>query len=191
MESEDWAIVIDLETLGLRADTVILSCGVVLVDLNGNQSFEELVESGVQVYLDQTVQKCWGRTTTPLTLQWWEDQEINNPDACYCLDPVDSFVNHPTELMEIIKNHWSSMDLKNLKWFARNPVFDFSILNDLCIYCEIDTAWRYGMVRCVKTYIEMTGQIYKIKPENYIPHNSLHDAAKDALLLRLNKDKAV
>lgn len=189
---EEWVVVVDLETLGLKANTVILSCGIVVVDLRGTQEFDELVALGFQVYLDQEIQtKDYGRTTTPSTLTFWEKQKEENPEACYCLNPVDHEVLDPAYLMEAIKSHFDKIDLSSLQWYARNPTFDFGILDDLCIFCEIDTAWRFWNIRCVKTFCENTGDICNIKPDGYIHHNSLHDAAKDALLLRLNRDAQV
>ncbi len=75
--------VTDLETLALETDAVILSCGICIFDNEKQNTFEELVSQGINIYFDQDSQIAKGRKVSQSTLEWWSDQ---GPSAQECLN---------------------------------------------------------------------------------------------------------
>lgn len=152
-------VMIDLETLGISADSVFLSIAAVQFDLRGNTDQEFLMN----VELESALKA--GRTISPGTLQWWLTQRpeimnkmFNNPTPLeYALEELGRFllVNH-------IVSPWGN-----------SANFDLGMLANAYTKACIPLPWRYSNERCYRTAFALSGLKHNVKPEN--AHDLLED----------------
>lgn len=191
------ACVIDIETLGVSDDSIVLSIGVVIADVQQDLSFAELVNSGLYLKVDVSEQQLAGRITDESTVKWWMSQgdAAKRVLAKKKTDvPVEEVVPHMLTYFEKTgynaeKNTWwsrgpldcrvlSNFFLKTSSFYdetLRNPdnhPLKFWMWRDIRTALEILTDSAYGKDHALQSYPGM------------IPHNALHDAACDFIRLR-------
>lgn len=152
-------VVIDLETLSLRPNAVILSIGAVAE--NGEQFYVEL---------DWRMQENMDRDIDADTCLWWGQQE---KDLCP-LNGTKSIHEALDELAEWLAPY----EKDNLFVWARGPQFDIVILEQAYKFLGIEVPWKYSKVRDVRTAIHCKALFY----EDYKPirkHHALDDAICD------------
>lgn len=175
--------VTDTETMGLKTNAVIVSMGVTIFDDTKVDSFQTLLERGINIYFDRTVQQQAGRAIEPGTLDFWRKQgamaerELNQPGV------------QPISAIAELDRYLSTFDLsrKHLKWFCRGPQFDIAKLEDLFAQFKLDAPWHYRKPRCSRSWLDAFGvddDVRLQRPEGMIPHNSLHDAAFEAYMIQ-------
>lgn len=180
--SDNICLVFDFETLDLKPSGVILSMGVCMFDLTKQNTFEELVHQGFNIYFDQEEQKAAGRTVSPDTLAWWERQGpeaqecLNNPHQVPCADLH-------LYMAEFYKSMGYKPHPKTTRWFSRG-YFDAAFLDNFCASFDMEPPYKYWCWRDIRSHLDGAGlgsRNEKLdKPKGMIPHNSWHDAAFDA-----------
>lgn len=177
------AVAVDTETLSLRSSAVILSIGVVWFDMSCVSEFNDLIKNGINLYLDQNVQKKMNRHVCPKTTAWWKEQ---NEEAARLFSETGI---HPSKAAKEIENFLERVPAKKseLRWFCRGPQFDIAKLEDLYTQFDIPTHWSYRKPRCSRTFLDAFGieddKLIK-RPVGMIPHNSMHDAAFEGYILQ-------
>ena len=180
----------DIETLSTRANAIVLSMGICLFNLKKTQTFNEIVEGGIELFFDQQVQKDVGRHIDQSTLTWWakqgeEAQRVLNVDPDIQIHPRE-FYKVFTEFCE--DNNVQVAFLQNqARWFARGPTFDMSIMDDMFRDFNVTSPWKYWLVRDIRTHLEALGlptNLQLERPKNMVHHNALHDAAYDVWALQ-------
>jgi len=153
---------IDIETLGFRPSTCILSVGAIKFDPYSN------AEPGPGFYMkfDVDAQMALGRTTDESTLTWWGEQnetvrnEAMGDDGREpldtCMDALHKFV-------------WGS----DIVW-AQGPTFDMVILENLYAMKGKTVPWQFYQVRDSRTIFTMG-----VDPEMN-KGNDAHNALADA-----------
>lgn len=179
---------LDIETLGTHADSVVLSVGIVAVDSTKDYTYDELIKNGFYKTLQVKPQVDAGRSIQKSTLDWWGTQ---GTDAMSVLKPSSDDIHH-TKLIEDIIDYFDSMGVnkKTVKVYARGSHFDFSILHDLFRKtCGIDQdkmPWNFWNIHDSKTVIEtLLDKRIDVKPEGFIHHNALHDAAREYMNIQI------
>lgn len=175
--------VLDTETLGLRTSSIILSIGVTVFDDSKVDSFEDLVNSGINIFIDRKIQEDAGRTFDQSTLQWWKDQ---GPEAQKALNQQGVSPAQAAILLEAYANSFP-VPRKHLKWYCRGPQFDIAKIEDMFAMFETTSPWHYRKPRCSRTWLDEHGIDDNVKlerPAGMIPHNSLHDAAFEAYMMQ-------
>lgn len=181
-------VTFDIETLDIRPSAIVLSLGVVLFPINKTNKFSELLENGINLYFNKEQQIAKNRTTSPDTIQWWSNQ---SPASRECLNinehmQTDCRELHPA-LWALYKRIDYKPNAKKTRWFSRGS-FDHTILESFCHDMDIETPYKYWCWRDSRSFLDGAKAEYnknKIdKPEGYIPHNSIHDAAYDAYMLQ-------
>ena len=156
---------VDIETLGLNPDAIVLSIGAVRWTLKGGiiGKFHEALHLGAQK----------GRTLTPETIQFWIDQPRN-----FGLDNTHRYLPSTSlqHLREFICLYWTSK--KSTIW-AQGPQFDITILEHMYKEQELPIPWEYNSVRDVRTLWKLFP--YKSDVPNAHKHNALEDARTEAL----------
>ena len=151
-------VVIDLETLSLKPNAVILSIGAVAE--NGEQFYVEL---------DWRVQQKT-RAVDAITCLWWGQQE---KDLC----PLNGTALLWAALEEL--SHWlAPYDKDTLFIWARGPQFDITILESAFEQEKIPVPWKYNRVRDIRTAIHC----HSLSFDDYKPvrkHHALDDAVAD------------
>lgn len=185
------AAFVDLETLAIETDAVILSCGICVVDMDQCNTFEELIQQGVNIYFDQDSQIAKGRIVSQSTLEWWGNQ---GPEAQHCLNNPNKV--NIRDFYAVLNPVFHQLGLgdspyhsarKKLKWYARGPHFDISKMESLFTDFNVTPPWKYYNIRDIRTWLECNGledNLKLVKPSSMIPHNSLHDAAFDGWMMQ-------
>lgn len=178
----------DIETLSTRAQAVVLSIGMCFFDDAKVQTFDEIVDSGIELFFDRDSQVEKGRHIMPSTIQWWNQQ---GEEARRVLEAEDvitprDFYPHFEAFCEKsgLNSNWVK---KYCKWYIRGPHFDISITDNLFEDYNVDTPWKYFKVRDIRTWLECNGledNAKLVKPSSMVAHNALHDAAFDAYMMQ-------
>lgn len=180
-------LVVDVETLGLRENTVILAMAVVPFNFANPLSFDEYVNNGFMVKFSAEEQiKKYRHSITKSTLQFWKNQPKSVRDMNLIPMKTDrTVVAGCQELIDYIQTSKYS----NGFVFSRRSQFDFPKLNYL--YEEsanLKQPWSVWKERDVVTMIDVltgseNGQYTPPSgiPKSFIKHYCLHDCAFDAI----------
>lgn len=149
-------IVIDLETLGLSPDSIILSIGAVAT--NGEKFYTELDWKEQQHH----------RKVDPATCMWWGQQD---KDLC----PIKG----ETLLYDALNDLslWLPEDKESFKIWARGPQFDISLLEHAYGELGLAVPWKYRNVRDVRTALDIIPPQALSEPKR--KHHALDDAVAD------------
>lgn len=181
--------IIDIETLGTSASSVVLSVGMVVVDSEKDYTFDELIFDGFYEKLDVAGQVKAGRKLDKSTLDWWATQ---GTEARRVLTPASTDIPH-CGLSERMTKYLDKKGTKkkNLRVYSRGSHFDFGILHDLFRVTCNETAdqlpWNWWHIHDSKTVVyTLLGYDIrnKIKPAGFIYHNALHDAAREYITIQ-------
>lgn len=179
---------IDLETLGLRTDAVILSVGVVPFTFEDAPDFQNLCADGHYFKLSVRDQIELGRTIDDSTAEWWQNQ---GKDAARVLKRSADDL-HPEHFIEDFAKVFSTKNGYNPKesWIiSRGNVFDLGKLYTLHEAYDGDVPWHGKRERDIRSFFDaLVGTTDGIvhptsETPGFIHHNSLHDAAVDVVAL--------
>lgn len=154
-------VMIDLETLGLHADCVILSIGAIEFDLDSGDIGNSL---GRNVEIEDQLKR--GRRITGDTLKFWLAQERDALDSCLrAAVPLESALYDFGEFLydNEIKFIW-----------ANGVAFDIGILQNAFNSIPLPLPWAYYNVRDFKTLRELLEP-----PSTIIERRSEHNALAD------------
>lgn len=143
-------VMVDIETLGLRADSRIVSIGAVRY---GSEFYTEIAQwrySGFFVDGD--------------TLAWWEKQG-GLPNNAMKVDPSQAVRDFAAWLGDDFDEVW-----------ANGPQFDLAVLEHHFRVFGVRVPWRYDQVRDYRTVRELFKQRGKAPPTKEVSHNALQDA---------------
>jgi len=155
---------IDLETLGVEPDSVVMTLGAIKFD-----PFSD-TEPHTPLYLRGDVEEQseqYGRSIDENTLAWWgrQAQEIQD----------EAFGDHSDRVtvQEMLRqlNKWC-VGLDYI--WCQGPTFDFVILQDLYKGAQKPTPWNYWQIRDSRTLFSMMPQ----DPRKAI-QEELHNALAD------------
>jgi DNA-binding XRE family transcriptional regulator len=182
-------LVIDTETLGTKPDSVILSLGAYFVDVEKDiPSFDKIVEDGFYMKFDAKEQIDDGRTVDKATLEWWEKEGDVAKDVLAASDNDVSY----TRLFEGLNNYLKG---KTDYWiFARSPSFDFTVLDNIRNYNNIESLWPFYHEKDIRTFLDTMLMVLPFEeqwnkfnlPKELWPsdgvitsHHALYDVATD------------
>ena len=161
------AVMLDLETLGTRPDTVILTLGAVKFD-----PFDAEGDFGPGIYmrLDIEEQLRLGRTVDDSTIEWWAQQDsIVRDEAFYGgeRDDLDTLHRELNRFLVGVGDIW-----------CQGPVFDIAILEDLYRSRNWGLPWSFWQIRDSRTLFSVHGDP-RIKGRDQA-HNALVDCIYQA-----------
>lgn len=174
-------IALDIETLSLSTNCVIVNVGAVYFDPEVVDSFEDLSNRAIVLPFDRILQVEAGRHTSQDTLEWWEKQ---SSEAKRQLDRPGS---HPKVIAEILRTYMYNHGNKHSRWYCRGSHFDVARLESLFELFDTVPPWHYRKPRCSRTVLDewgITDDMLVQRPENMIPHNSGSDAAFEAFMMQ-------
>lgn len=157
---------VDLETLGTTADSVILSIGAVRFDLDSDK-----IDDGgfyASVSIDSNLEL--GRRVTESTLLWWMKQSQAAQHVFF--EEKSTLANALTEFTE-----WFG-DAKYI--WSNGADFDLPMIAHAYKQLGGETPWDFFNSRCVRTYKNLPFAKAVAKPEVGIKHNALSDALSQA-----------
>lgn len=188
--------IFDIESLATTPDCKILSLSAIAFDPNPETEldFDYLVSNGIEIKFD--IKKQPNRTVDMGTVEWWKNQ---NEEAKKVLIPSEKDVSLMEGILAFRKYlKDNGVDRNKSLAYCRGMSFDFPILKNILmdLFPEEDVysiePVNYYRQRDVRSKIEgmvLNRNYIKVPlPENtlknFIPHNSLHDCAKDILMLK-------
>ena len=159
-------VLIDLETLGTKADAVIISIGAVHFDLESDKMADEGFYSSVSV--DSNFD--YGRKVDESTLLWWLKQT-----------PAAQVVFHePKVHLETALNELIDWYPREATVWGNGPDFDVAMLEHAFAQCGLTPPWPYWGKHCLRTYRALPGAKKVPKIEPAVAHHALHDAVAEA-----------
>lgn len=172
MDTQAVHIAIDVESLGLRPNSVVVSIGLV--------AFTIAAGTIATLYLvpNRQEQVSAGRVVCDATVAWWAQQEVA-PCSVF-KDPEVSVYS----ALESIKNF---VDLLQVSHAGIDGVwgygadFDNAMVQDLFATFGVEPAWNYKLNRCGRTATRIAGVSSE---KSKIPHHALYDALAQANTIR-------
>ena len=186
-------LLFDIETLGTREDTVILSIACVPFVFEEHECFDIYLTKGFFVKLDVKDQiRKHRRTMSEATLEWWKKQSHNARE--WNLKPAAgdrTLIDGLTALSKFIGN--TDYNFQESYVFSRGTYFDFPKLEHAYeVSAGLKVPFNTYKIRDVRTFIDIMAGVndgsYTVRFCNvskFVKHDCLHDAAMDAT--RLNE----
>lgn len=141
-------VMVDIETLALDADALVLSIGVIPFDCVGKDG-PWFGESFLAVP-NLTEQIMMGRTIETSTQTWWGDPEREAASLHWRAPPKQLTVRSAlAELSGFIR------EAEAPRVWANGAVFDIGILNSLYAQCGMKVPWKYNAVRDARTLYDV------------------------------------
>lgn len=164
-------IMLDMETLGVRPGSVILSIGATLIQP------KEAYEAGITHHnfyrkIDYKNSLDCGFTTDANTIKWWEGQDRATWEEMM-RDTVSV-----TQALNEFSDYCNSVGDSRLIW-SKGADFDCVLLSEYYLRMGIERPWKYNQTRCYRTLSELQG----VPAPDYIntyKHNALADAIHQA-----------
>ncbi len=179
---------LDIETLGLRDDAIILSVGAVKFDpqyLGNTPDGPSPILDGFYVAVDPEDAARHGGTTTVSTLQWWlhpdrqaawkELQEMRQIDLFSALDGLALWMRAESDKAQTTA--------RNLIVWGNSPSFDCAKLKNSMARVGVDCPWEFRKERDLRTIASLDWNVRK--PNQGTAHTALADATNQAVHVQL------
>lgn len=165
-------IMIDLETLGTKPNSAILSIGAVAFDKDGIHD-----EFYVNIDLQSSIDFEYDIDSS--TVYWWlsQDKEAGSVLSKDLLPVGSCMVN----LSDFIKEHQPT------EIWANSPSFDLVMLKNAFEKQGVEVNWKFWLERDFRTFLSLTGA-ERVYPT--VAHNALEDAKAQVQTLINYWDKA-
>lgn len=160
-------MMLDLETLGTRPGSVILSIGACVFDEHGpidNVAFTFHAD----LYLsDQTARGC---TIDPDTVLWWLQQKDDARMAVVNRTPISVMA-----ALGLLYNFYERNDCETV--WSNGADFDIPLITDLYKRAGLAPPWKYNAGRDVRTIFALIlKKLGDFGHKNDMGHHALHDA---------------
>lgn len=189
--------IIDLETLGSSPDSVVVDMSILVFDPDPNvmQPLDELIKNGKRFKISIESQRGT-RSTSPSTVAWWKEQSAEAKKNLRASPEDITIEDAVKEALKFLKdsgvNQWKSQG------WCRGMSFDFPILVDMIrqTYGTNETDQyepvKFWAQRDIRTAIEAYSMVrgMSMTPlrkgalDGFVHHDSIHDCAKDVIMLK-------
>lgn len=160
-------LMVDIETMGTKSKSVILSLAAVEFDIETGETGQEFYEKiDFQTALDV------GLEVSASTILWWLKQ---NEKARLELAEAKSKSIHQVlvEFSQFVKK--VKPESGPLQVWGNSARFDLGLLDDAYRAIKIETPWVFWDERCVRTLVSFAPGIKKETVFKGDAHNALHD----------------
>lgn len=172
-------VMLDLETLGNKSNSALLSIGAVEFNI-------ETGEIGRKFYKVINLQSCLdiGLKINASTFYWWLQQNQGARDAV-C---VDKKFDIQTALHMF--SGWMKDCIKDVQIWGNGARFDIGILEDAYVACGIqEMPWSFRSERDVRTLVSFAPEIKTAHPFKGTEHNPIDDCIHQIEYCVLTWDK--
>lgn len=170
-------VMIDIETMGNRPTSAIMSIGAVVFD-----PFESTVDISKSLSLKVSLESCmsYGLTVDASTIEWWLRQSEGARDGII----TEKWMTHPLLASLDGLSRW--MPYGAIVW-AHGPSFDLVILENAYRAVKQPCPWSFRSARCTRTIYDLAGVDLKTTGlrEGHIDHNALDDAFHQARAVQI------
>lgn len=170
---------IDIETLGTEANSIVVSIGAVFFDIKNKQLGKEFY-----AVLDRKDQLKKGRTINTDTVDWWLERDAAARQVFK--EPKTDVISALRDFTEFVRNNASE---EPHAW-GNGAGFDLPIMVSLYQTYGMTAPWKFFNDMDVRTVRRFQGKNTKIEKLG-INHNALHDAKSQAyyVIQKLNPGK--
>lgn len=155
-------VMIDLESMGVKPDSAIVSIGAVVFDPRANKVSDKVFYTELE-WEDQ------GRLINQETKEWWHSDKVSNEarDALYGFDDLEHQLKALAEWLP-----------KDCKVWGNGATFDISMLEDAYDQYSIPIPWDFWNIRDMRTIKDMYESLRGglDRKSGGTLHNALHDA---------------
>ena len=164
-------IMLDLETLGVHADAVIISIGAVRFDLHSDYIDDDGFYASISIESNNDVMP---RRIEESTLIWWMQQD----DAARKVfaEPKEPLYTALQDLISFINPD----ENPNIKVWSNGADFDIPMLSHAFATHGLETPWKFWNTGCYRTIKNLPTAVSVTKPSNPFAHNALSDALSQA-----------
>lgn len=165
-------IMLDLETLGTRADAVILSLGAVKFDLTSGKIDDQGFYASISIDSNQEL----GRHIQEDTLLWWLKQDIAAQSV---------FHEDKITLSQALEDFSDWVGTDDYEVWSNGADFDIPMLGHAYAQIQMDAPWKFWASNCFRTYKKLPGAkaLASAVPFAGTKHNALADAVHQAQVL--------
>ena len=162
-------VMIDVESLGTRADSVILSLGAVKFDLASGKIDDKGFYASISIDSNQEL----GRRIQEDTLLWWLKQEIAAQSV---------FHEDKTTLSQALEDFSDWVGNDDCEVWSNGADFDIPMLAHAYAQIQMEAPWKFWASNCFRTYKKLPGAkaIAGTVPFSGVKHNALADAFHQA-----------
>ena len=169
-------LMIDLETLGTAADSVILSVGAVKFDLYSTDIDDRGFYGSISI--DSNFDA--GRRVSEDTLLWW----LKQPAAAQAV-----FFENKLPLEQVLVDLSDWIGTRDWIVWAKGPSFDIAMLEHAYKQFKMETPWEFWNARCVRTYMGLPDAKGIKAATEGVAHNALSDAYEQAKTIQMIHQK--
>lgn len=184
-------LMIDLESLGKREDTVVLSLACVPFTFEERVGYKELMSRGFMVKFNALEQiKTWRRSTDKDTIAWWKNQSKEAQEAAYYPSDMDAtMIDGLDALSQYIKNETAYKWNSGYLWARGANYFDYPKIEHMYEQADVKIPFNTWKIRDVRTYIDILTGVdngkYELNlPGSHVAHNCLDDCVRDVLCMK-------
>ena len=169
---------IDIETLGTRSNSIVLSIGAVNFDITGENPVDISGPNTFHRYITPRSCKRAGLVHDQSTIDWWSKQSAE------ARNKVMTHSKNGDELAQVLDDFSIWLNQSNMKYtkvWGNGPSFDITILENAYRACNLPIPWLYHAPTCVRTIAFLAAEhrgAYKI--DRHTP-TLAHDALADAV----------
>lgn len=165
------AVMIDIETLGIRPTSIIASIGAVVFDIDEDITKAPNFLRSFYKKIDIVDCQANGLTIDADTVKFWITQ-----DFAVKADLLNTKERLRNVLLDL--SVWWTVDCqlsKSTSLWCHGPSFDAVILENAFRVCELEVPWAYNSPRDTRTIFELAGVDIKKEVRGGIFHNALED----------------
>ena len=173
-------VMLDLETLSIRPDAVILVIGA--IKFNRNYKYEENISKKDIYNLDYfykriTIESCLneGLRKDKETERWWNEQDDDIKEEAFS---GENRISLKEALIEFSKWYGNSRCI-----WGNGSSFDCTILGESYNRCNIEIPWKFWLVRDLRTIMDI-GNIRMYDLPDYNKHHALWDCYRQIIGLQ-------
>jgi exodeoxyribonuclease VIII len=163
-------MMLDLETLGVDSNAVILSVGIVLFD-----PYSNYLSEGLMLYPDIDSQIDKGRVVDEGTLQWWESQANEAFEDAFRTNGRSSI----EEVAYALRKLYTECD----RVWSNGAAFDIPCIASLMFDFGYPPPWNFWELRDTRTVYEMAGLSLRSGTKK-VSHVAVEDAIAQAKLVQ-------
>jgi len=158
-------VMLDLETMGNKSNSVICSLGAVEFDI-------ETGETGREFYTRIDMQSCLerGLIVNADTVEWWLQQSEKARMAI----ATGEKKNIAQALYEF-KLYLEKLGANTVQIWGNSARFDMGILEDAHRACNLKEPWNFRCERDVRTLVSFAPQVKEHYPKTGIEHEPIDD----------------
>ena len=172
-------VMIDIETLAVTPDALILSIGAVLFDPLGWSPDGTLQDAGTfHMGVERQLQIDMGRKIDASTLDFWLERDDKARDAVFFMPGRETL----PVVLQVLRLFVHNAQPAGV--WAMGPNFDLTILEHAYRQCSGVIPWSYSAHRDVRTVFELASLDRSSVPPVGISHNALDDATWQALAVQ-------